>query len=176
MNPLDGRPDSSHTQIFGEQYVRLTSKWNNLATALEENKQESIAFFRSIPGEKAEFRYQPEKWSVKELILHLIEAERVFQYRAFRFSRKDATALSGFDEDWYVQHNGSSARSLASIVEEFEVVRQSTILLFSGMTTDMLDFTGSANGSPASARSLGWMTIGHVLHHIAVLRERYLPE
>lgn len=176
MNPLDGRPDKRHAPDYAASYIDLTSKWANLGAALEENKTGSIAFFKSIPADKAEYRYQPEKWSVKELILHLIEAERVFQYRAFRFSRKDATALSGFDEDWYAKNNNASSRSLSSIIEEFEAVRNSTILLFNGMSAEMIDFPGSANGQPVSPRSLGWMTIGHVMHHVAVLRERYLDK
>lgn len=174
MDPLEGRPNKEHAPKYGAFYMDLTSKWSNLGTALEENKNDSLAFFRSIPKERSEFRYQPEKWSVNEVILHLVEAERVFQYRAFRFSRKDETALSGFDEDWYAKNNNASARTLESVIEEFEAVRNSTILLFKGMDSEMLDFVGHANNAPVSPRSLGWMTIGHVSHHCQVLRERYL--
>ena len=174
MDPLEGRPNEQHMPGYGIYYTELSSKWTNLTAALEENKNNAIAFFTSIPARREEYRYQPEKWSVKELILHLVETERIFQYRAFRFSRKDATPLSGFDEDWYAQNNNASVRSLPDIIGEFEAVRNSTIQLFRGMNTDMLDFPGTANGQAVSPRSLGWMTVGHVLHHITILRERYL--
>lgn len=174
MDSLEGRPNNDHAPKYGVYYMDLTKEWTHLGKALVNERDNALAFFRKIPAEKSDFRYQPEKWSVKEVILHLIEAERVFQYRAFRFSRKDETALSGFDEDWYARNNNASARTFESVIEEFETVRNSTIQLFNGMDSEMLDFVGHANNAPVSPRSLGWMTIGHSYHHCQVLKERYL--
>lgn len=173
-NALYGRPRNEDAPAYAEYYFDLTDRWEDLGVALEESTDRLLNFLKSIPEDKENFRYQPEKWSIKQVVAHMIEAERIFQYRALRFSRFDATELSGFDEDWYAKNNHAEHRSLADIVAEFDAVRQSTIYLFSDMTDEMLDFRGKANGSAITSRSLGWLIIGHAIHHKAFLKERYL--
>jgi len=171
---FNGRPDLAILPGFGAQYVAYTDGYSNLINCLEETKIATEALMNAIPSEKESFAYADGKWSVKSVFLHCIEAERVFQYRAMRFSRFDATPLPGFDEDWYAEHHNSSGRSLAEIAEEFSAVRMSTILLFKGMTTEMLKFEGTMNGFQCTARNLGWMIAGHTMHHCKVVKERYL--
>ncbi len=174
LSRFNQQADQNFLPGFGAQYVAYTESYPNLIKCLEETKLATEALMNSIPTEKENFSYAEGKWSVKSLFLHCIEAERVFQYRAMRFSRFDATPLPGFDEDWYAEHHHASERTLADIQEEFSAVRLSGILLFKGMSAEMLDFVGTMNGFTCTARNLGWMIAGHTMHHCKVVKERYL--
>lgn len=121
----------------------------------------------------AHFRYAPGKWSVKQVLGHLSDAERILSYRLFRIGRGDATPLSGFDENVYVDASGSDERALSALMEDFERARASTLRIVEGMTPDAWDRRGVANGAPVSARALLFIIGGHVEHHCAILRERY---
>ena len=171
---LSSRPVYEDAPAYAAYYFDLTDCWENLEIALTESTDHLFRFLHSIPVAQQDYSYQPEKWSVKQVVIHMLETERIFQYRAFRFSRFDDTELSGFDEDVYVSNSNSENRTLSGIIEEFEAVRKSSILLFKSMTTEMLDFRGYANGTPVTARSIGWMIVGHAMHHKAFLKERYL--
>ena len=173
-NSLLGRPNYSDAPVYAAYYFDLTDCWEDLDVALRESTDRLFRFLHSIPVDQQDFKYQPEKWSVKQVVLHMMDTERIFQYRAFRFSRQDATELHGFDEDQYIANSNSENRNLTQIIEEFETVRKSTLLLFSGMSDEMLDFRGHANGSVVTTRSVGWMIIGHAMHHKAFLKEKYL--
>lgn len=118
-------------------------------------------------------RYAPGKWSVKEVVGHVTDAERVFAYRAFRIGRGDATPLAGFDENAYVVAAESEHRSLAELLGEFEAVRAATLALFRGLPAGAWERRGVANGVPVSTRALAHITAGHARHHVAILRERY---
>lgn len=121
----------------------------------------------------AHFRYAPGKWSVKQVLGHLGDVERVLSYRLFRIGRGDATPLSGFDENAYVDVSGSDERTLSALVDDFERARASTLQIVDGMRTDAWMRRGVANGAPVSARALLFILGGHVEHHCAILRERY---
>ncbi|WP_400190637.1 DinB family protein [Hymenobacter sp. B81] len=124
---------------------------------------------------QAGFRYAPGKWSIKQVVLHLADAERIFAYRALRFARADAQELPGFDENAYADHSAADERSLVSLLQEYAAVRQATLTLFGSFSAEQLDRPGRANGNPASARALLYLIAGHEAHHLAVLAERYLP-
>jgi len=173
-NALVGRPINEDAPAYAAYYFELTDCWENLEIALNESTEKLFGFLRTISPSQDDYRYQPEKWSVKQVVIHMMEAERVFQYRAFRFSRLDATELHGFDEDKFVANSNAENRTIGSIINEFYAVRQSTIHLFSGMTDKMLNFRGHANGTHITARSLGWLIVGHAMHHKAFLKEKYL--
>jgi hypothetical protein len=126
-----------------------------------------------LPEERALHRYAPGKWSVKEVVGHLADNERVFAYRALRFARADATPLSNFDEDLYAKTGRFDARSLRDILDELRTVRAATISLFGSFDAEALERVGVARGNPVSVRALVWVTVGHVNHHLGVLRERY---
>jgi hypothetical protein len=136
--------------------------------------EETLRFLQSIPDEKWDFAYAPGKWTLKEVILHMLDAERIFCYRALRFSRNDATPLAGFEENDYVPECGASSRSVKSVIDEFETVRNATRTLFENLTPEMVARAGTANGKKISVRALGLVIAGHELHHLKVIRERYL--
>lgn len=120
--------------------------------------------------------YAPGKWSVKEVLVHLCDAERVMSTRALRFGRGDTTPVPGFDEVAYAPASAADRRSLEGILEEFNAVRASTLTLFQGLEPEALDRRGTANDASVSVRGLLWIIPGHVDHHMAILRERYALE
>lgn len=175
-NHFIGRPNPEFAPAYAAYYFDRTIGQDDLILALQKNLDETAAFIGSLPESKADFQYADEKWALKGVILHFIETERIFQYRALRFSRKDKTALDGFDEGWYAQHNNTDQRTLRDLKSEFEDVRKSSLSLFRGMTGPMLDAIGTANNSPNTARNLGWIMVGHVIHHCNIIKERYLVD
>ena len=137
-------------------------------TAVEFEK--TISMFSEAQGDH---RYAPGKWSVKELVQHMVDTERIMSYRALTFARQDTNALPGFEENDYAACSNADRRSLAELVEEFKLVRQSTIALFRSFTDEMLVLQGNANGRSMSVRALGYTIAGHVKHHTGILEQRY---
>ena len=133
------------------------------------------AIFAGLNEAKTEQGYAPGKWSLKEMLVHQIDTERIFAYRAMRFARGDSQDLPGFDQDEYVANSGANARSLASLLAEYDATRAATIALFDSFTDEQLERRGTANGGPTTVRALLFIVPGHELHHLHVLRERYLP-
>lgn len=127
-----------------------------------------------LKADKTEYRYAEGKWTIKDILQHLIDSERVFAYRALRFARQDGTELPGFDENDYVASSSTERRSLADLLEEHDMVRSATEKLFESFSPDMLLRQGTANGNNVSVRALGWIIAGHAVHHAGVIRERYL--
>lgn len=173
---LNGRPNPENAPAYAQSFFQLTAEENNLYEAFTKNMLEFEQFIHTLPKEKEDFRYADDKWTVKGVIAHCIETERILQYRALRFSRKDKTALAGFDENWYVDHNQHDTTSLSELCNEFISVRKASLSLFQGMTTSMLDFVGVANENPNTARNIGWFIIGHTKHHVQVIKQRYLVD
>ena len=132
------------------------------------------AFFLGLSDEQWAFRYAEGKWSVKQVVGHMIDSERVFSYRALVFGRNDATDLPGFEEDDYVAEASSDARAPMDLMEEFDLVRRSTIVMLRGMPEGALARLGTANGLLVSVGALAWSMAGHVEHHVKVVGERYL--
>jgi len=128
----------------------------------------------TIPEEKGEYRYQPEKWSIKELLCHMMDAERIFAYRSLRIARNDKTPLAGFDEQVYAPEANAHQRSVKQIAEEMRRLRQTTVDLYSSFSEEMLERTGSANGSEMSVFNIGYIIAGHERHHCNILLNRYL--
>jgi hypothetical protein len=147
---------------------------STITDALKSSGSQTLELIASIPETKASYQYLPEKWTVKQILSHIIDCERVYAYRALRLSRKDATPLAGFDENTYVMNAAVEARSLEQLSNEYNAVRNASILLYDFMTNEMLDFKGIANNVFFTARSLGYMIAGHNIHHCNILRERYL--
>jgi hypothetical protein len=137
----------------------------------QENFQQSL---QDISSEKQLFAYDSGKWTVKEVVQHIIDTERVFCYRALCFARNDKTALPGFDQDLFVINDNANARNWTDLLEEMRVVRQGTIILFNSFTEDALLRIGSGSGKNMSVRAIGFLCSGHQLHHLKVLKERYL--
>lgn len=131
-------------------------------------------FIESIPEDKLSFAYDKKKWTLIEVLLHIIDTERVFQYRALRFSRGDKTPLPGFDQDLYILGSNAQRRSKESIIEEYKNVRRATIALFANLDTKKLELTGMASDFEWSVAMLGFVICGHQKHHRNIVRERYL--
>ncbi len=154
-------------------YIKLVSE-QNIVKGLHNQKEEMNHFFSAIPVFKQEFRYEESKWTIKDLLLHLIDAERVFAYRALRIARNDATALPGFDENDYVLAAHANKRTYESLLDEYSIVRDATISLFSSFSESDLLKLGTASNASVSVRGIGYCILGHELHHKKIIIERYL--
>src|SRR6478736_4611046 len=158
------KPDLPNVPPFYMTYVKLV-KDADLLEAMKESSKVTLKLVRSIPEIKGEFRYQPEKWSIKELLCHMVDAERIFAYRALRFSRNDKTPLAGFEEKDYAHQANAHNRMIESIANEMEHVRQTSIDLYSSFSNEMLLRTGQANNTEISVLNLGFIISGHETHH-----------
>lgn len=145
-----------------------------LKEALENGWEDTISFFESIPESKLEYRYSKDKWTIKDILLHLIDAERAFSYRALQFARSDNADLEGFDENIFVENAQANSRSLISLIGEYDKVRQSSIYLYNSFSQDVLKRTGKANDKTLSVRAAGFLICGHEIHHKEIIKERYL--
>ena len=154
-------------------YIKLVSE-QNILKGLINQKEEMIHFFNSIPVFKQEYSYEEEKWTIKDLLLHLIDAERIFTYRALRIARNDTTALPGFDENAFVVSANANERDFESLLKEYVIVREATLSLFENFSTTDLLKIGTASGASVSLRGIGYCILGHELHHKQVIIERYL--
>jgi len=148
-------------------------KDEELLEALTSSAEWFMDYTAGLTKEKMAFSYAPHKWSIAEVLLHIIDTERIFQYRAFRFSRKDQTPVPGFEQDDYVRECDSKNRTKEDIAEEFLAVRESSLQLFKTMGTERLQYTGTASGMPWSVAALGFVISGHAKHHLQILEERY---
>jgi len=131
-------------------------------------------FIKSIPQDLWHHRYQEDKWSVAEVLVHILDSERVFQYRALRFGRQDFTPLPGFDQDAYVPMSLAENRTKEDVIEEYLVIRKSSLALFSSLPEERLSWKGMASDQPVSIGAIGFITCGHQKHHRNILRARYL--
>jgi uncharacterized damage-inducible protein DinB len=163
---------TEHAPEFSN-YVTLVPEGDIIQT-LEQQIENSLSLLRTIPSDKANFRYAPGKWSVKELLGHMIDSERIFSYRALRFARNDQTPLSGYEQNDYVRDTDFDSRNLDDMVEEFATVRRATIQLFRPLNDAEWLRHGKANENDISVRALAYIIAGHELHHMGVLRSRYL--
>jgi uncharacterized damage-inducible protein DinB len=170
--PIATRPDSTeHVPYFG-RYTALVPD-GSIAETLRKQRDETASLLARVPADLESYRYAEGKWSVKEVVGHLADAERVFAYRALRIGRADETPLPGFDENQYVPAGRFDARTLASLAAEFRAVREATIHLAEGLDDAAFARRGTASGNPVSTRALLWIVAGHERHHVALLRERY---
>lgn len=158
---------------FYADYIKAVDEVD-LLEGLENSMQDFDAFILQIPTEKHEYRYAEGKWTIKDIVQHLIDAERIFAYRALRIARKDQTPLPGFEENDYVDAAFANQRTLSELMEEFKLIRKTTFLLFKTFSDEQLLQTGTASEKPVSVRAIGFITIGHQMHHQKVIRERYL--
>ena len=167
------KPITEDVPAYYNYYIGLSNETDLLA-ALKSSMDETLGFIACIPSDKEEYRYADGKWTLKEVLRHVIDTERIFAYRALRFSRKDATELPGFDENSFNANSNASSRKMQDMAKEFKSVREASISLYEYMNDDMLDFKGKANNNLVTSRGIGWMIVGHNIHHCKVMRERYL--
>lgn len=167
------RPDKNAAPSYAPYYMERADKYPDLMTALSENFKEMESFINEIPDDKMDYQYADGKWSTRKVIMHIIDTERIFLYRALRLSRRDSTVMEGFDEDHFATNDGSDNKTQEDLALEFSAVRMSTLAFYKHLTDRMLDYVGTASNQPASARSLAWMMVGHAIHHRGIIEERY---
>jgi hypothetical protein len=158
---------------FYQNYISLI-KEEDVRKALQKNFRQFRKFLKSIPRKKIDFAYAEGKWTIREVLQHIIDAERVFSYRAVTFSRLDTTPLPGFDENTWAANAGATERSWEELQEEWRTLRKSNILLYKSFSDHQLGFRGQSNGRPLNAFTLGFIIPGHVAHHMRIIKERYL--
>ena len=163
---------TEHAPYYGK-YIALVTE-NDAIAGLESQLGDALPLLRGIPESKGEHRYAPGKWTIKEVIGHLIDTERVFSYRALRFARKDETPLPGFEENDYVPAGNFGARSLAQLIDELEIVRKASLLLFHSLDAAAWNRSGVASDNLMSVRALAFVIAGHGRHHVEILKTRYL--
>lgn len=167
------RPATNEYPAMYQSYVDLV-KGNNIIKVLSDQVLDMQALIAQIPEEKEAYAYATGKWTIKEVIGHIIDTERVLGYRAMRFARKDETPLPGFDENSYIINGNFNNQSLYSLAHEFALVREANIAMYKNFDESMLDFIGTANGLNASARGIMYMIAGHAIHHMNTIRLKYL--
>src|SRR5215207_7423989 len=166
------RPETTEYAPFYHGYIQSVPE-GDVVELLRTGGRELLDAIGRIPEERGGHRYGPDKWTIREVAGHLIDAERIFTYRALRIARRDQTLLPGFDENEYVRTAGSDQRALADLTRELAAVRESTVLLFESFPDEVWARMGNANGKPMSVRALAYVVAGHPMHHLRLLRERY---
>jgi len=170
---MNTRPDRSEAVEYYFTYIDQVSD-GDIRDTLEAQLPEALSQLRRVSEEESAFRYAPGKWSVREVLSHVNDAERLFVFRAFWFARGFDTPLPSFDQDAAIITAGAEARSWRSHVDEFAAIRAATVTFFRDLPTEAWTRRGIASDNPFTVRALAWITAGHALHHARVLRERYL--
>jgi hypothetical protein len=168
------RPEEAEYASYYGKYVSLV-KGEDILTTLGDQSSGTLALLGDVPESHAGFRYAAGKWSIKELVGHVIDGERIFAYRALRFARNDRTPVPGFEQDDYIRNASFDSCSLADLAAEFESVRRSTLFMFKHLDGEAWTRRGVASESEVSVRALAYIIAGHELHHMGILRDRYLP-
>lgn len=167
------RPDLNKVPSWYHGYINAVAG-NDFLEAMKKQTPAFIRMLTKIPPDKRSFRYEKRKWSIQELLQHIIDAERVFAYRALCFARKDKTSLPSFDENDYAANSKAGKRDWNDLVAEFRAVRLSSEIMFSSFDKDQLASVGIANNNPVSVLAIGFILVGHVAHHINIINSRYL--
>jgi hypothetical protein len=167
------RPDATEYAPYYDRYISLVSDKDILAL-LSQQLDETLALLGSISESQANYRYAPDKWSIKELVGHLIDTERIFAYRALRFARNDKTPLQGFEQDDYISGASFDDCAISDLASEFAHVRRSSLSLFKHLSEEAWKRKGTASDNEVSVRALAYIIAGHELHHMEILRSRYL--
>ena len=171
--PAPARPAPDEYAAYYERYISLVPEGDVVET-LERQGAETLALLRGLSEEQGAHRYEPGKWSVKQLVGHVSDGERIFSYRALAFARGDSQALPGMEQDEWMAGVDFDARTLSSLIDEFESVRAATLHLLRHLSPEAWARRGTASDNEVTARALAYIIAGHEAHHVRVLRERYL--
>ena len=166
------KPEPNEYNPYYYKYISLVGETDIRATFVAQ-PDELRAAVAPLPEEKGTFAYYEGKWTIKEVLSHLIDGERIFAYRMLRISRGDETPLEGFEQDGYIENSNANHRSFSDLLDEFGFCRKANALMLNNLNSDALARVGTASGSPVSVRALANICIGHVRHHLAILEERY---
>ncbi|MEM7347396.1 MAG: DinB family protein [Chloroflexota bacterium] len=168
------KPKEGEYAPYAIMYIDLVPNDGLVLQHLQDNLEMMQTFINSFPEEKLVYRWTEGEWTIKEILIHVADTERIFGYRALRFARNDPTELAGFDMDAYVPNSSANTRSLESIMKEYRSVRQATLALFKNLEESAFTNVGMANGYPVTVRSLAYQIAGHELHHRDSIKENYL--
>ena len=166
------KPTADEHAPYYSRYVSLVPD-GEIVEILSRQLEETLALLRSISEERAGESYEPGKWTVKELVGHMIDAERIFAYRALRIARGDRTPLAGFEQDDYVRNGNFAGYTLEALARELELVRRANVLMFEHLAEEAWSRRGTASDAEVSVRAIAYILAGHELHHQAILVERY---
>lgn len=158
---------------YFSNYIDKVSE-DNLADAFKNQQALVDDFFDTISEEKSNYAYAPGKWTLKEMLQHIIDGERIFAYRALSIARKEKQSLPGFDENEYAANSNANSRNWKGLIEEFKLVRKTTELLLKDFSEDVLNQSGISNNHAVTVNAIGFITVGHLYHHVVVIKERYL--
>lgn len=161
-------------QKYIQRYLDLVPS-GDWVKELQTSGEKTIAVYSKLSEEQSHFAYAEGKWTLKELLLHLCDTERIFQYRILAIARGDKNELPGFDEELYASQSFANKRHLDSLLEEYQLIRKSSRILLETMNPSALTNIGTANGNQISAETIGKLIVGHNLHHLNIIEERYLP-
>lgn len=161
-------------QKYVQRYLDLIPSENWLEE-LKKSGEKTVEIYSKLSEEQSLFAYAEGKWTLKEMLLHLSDAERVFQYRTLAFARGEKNELPGFDEELYADNSFANERSLNSLLEEYQLIRKSSQILLETLNPSVLNNLGTANGNQISAETIGKLIVGHNYHHLNIIEERYLP-
>jgi uncharacterized damage-inducible protein DinB len=173
-NVAVGRPQPGEYAPYYDRYISLVQE-TDVIGVLEQQVAVTVAALAVLPESAGDFRYAPGKWSVKEVLGHINDTERIFAYRALRIARNDQTPLAGFEQDDYVRWGSFVARRLDDLVEEFAAIRETTLALLRGLDEAAWSRRGIASQNEVTVRALAYMIAGHELHHRRILQEKYFP-
>ena len=168
------KPGEGEYAPYTIRYIGLLPDDGLVLRHMEESLKATREFILSLPEDKLAYRYAEGKWTIKEILVHVSDDERIYAYRALRFARGDETELPGFEQDDYAAHSGANARDIGDILEEFATVRRATVSLFEGLGREALVRVGVADGKVMSVRAAAYHIAGHELCHVNVIKERYL--
>ena len=169
------RPDLSRVPEYYHKYINQ-AKEDNLMSALKNNTSSFLSLLKTIPADKRDYRYAEDKWTVREVLQHIIDAERVFTYRALRFARKDETPLPGFNENTFATNAKADKRKWDDLIDEFISLRKATEIMFASFDDEQLDSSGIASNNSVYVLAIGYIIAGHCAHHLNILNERYLEK
>jgi uncharacterized damage-inducible protein DinB len=167
------RPDLSRAPKPFHTYINKVTE-NDVMDALRNQTPLFIEFLEKLPAAKRDYRYAKDKWTIKEMLQHIVDAERVFAYRALCFARKEAASLPSFDENDYADNSKADARKWEELIEEFRLMRKSNEIMFGSFDNEQLESSGIVNNNPNYVLAMGFTMVGHINHHLGVIKERYL--
>ncbi|MBX7171403.1 MAG: DinB family protein [Pyrinomonadaceae bacterium] len=167
------RPEKTEYAEYYDRYISLVEE-TDIISAMQKQLEEFTSTFSQITEEEGLNTYQEGKWTIKELLGHLIDGERIFAYRAFRFSRADETPLPGFDQDPYIENGNYNSVKLADLLEELVLLRKSNLHFLKNLSENAWNNVGVASDNPITVRALAYCMVGHITHHLNILKDRYL--
>lgn len=168
------KPQHGEYPSYAEMYMKWMPDDGLLLQHLQTNFEHTSRLVQSLTEEQLYLRYAPNKWTIKEVLVHIVDDERIYAYRAMCFGRNEKLALPGFDQDEYARYSDANDRDIDQIMTEYEAVRNATIALFDGFSDTALTRMGVADGNRATVRALGYHIAGHELHHVHLLKTKYL--